>query len=115
MIKKLFLFFFLFLFLCSHAHSRILIVIDEASTKKFPIAVPAFLYEGGSSAGGLYRKVEALTKKDLILTGLLHVIDDESLPQKDKDIEKINFEKWKALEVGALIKGIVKDIGGEKG
>lgn len=114
MIKKFSIFFLFFCLLSPQVHARILIVIDEASTKKFPIAVPRFLSESGSSAGGIYSKVETLTKKDLLIAGLFQVVDDDSLPQRDKDIEKIDFEKWKALEVGALIKGIVKNVGEKK-
>ncbi|MBF0106028.1 MAG: PD40 domain-containing protein [Deltaproteobacteria bacterium] len=108
MLKKIsFILFFVFIFI-SQAHARIYILIDELSEeKKFPIAVPSFLTEKGGFAGGTAKKMNDLIRKDLKIAGFFNVIDDSLLPNKDSDVEQINFEKWQALEVGALVKGIV--------
>lgn len=107
MIKKIIAFFFVCLMISSHADARIYILIDQLSDKKFPIAVPRFVTPKGSSAGGISGKMLALLQKDLRLSGMFQVLDDGVLPQKDKDVNKINFAKWDAIEVGALVKGVV--------
>lgn len=113
MIKKIFFFLFVVFFVSGLAEARIYIVIDQAADKKFPIAVPRFLTESGRSASGLELKFEELLKKDLYLTDLLRVVSDEALPQDDHDVKDINFEKWRTLEIGALIKGIKTKVGSE--
>ncbi|MBU0504783.1 MAG: hypothetical protein ABII18_11410 [bacterium] len=110
MYKKIILFVLLFsFFIPKIADARIYILIDEASSKKFPIAVPSFLdYKGNQSSFG--KKFSDLLIKDLKIAGLFDVVDDSKLPQKDKDTSNINFEKWQALEVGALVKGFVDKV-----
>lgn len=113
--KKLSLLFLALICLFSNlASARIFILIDEASGKKFPIAVPRFLNEKGRPVGGLSKKMEEVMKKDLIVAGLFKVLGDDILPQEDHDVDTINFEKWKAVEIGALVKGIQKKVGGEQ-
>lgn len=112
--RTIFLLLSVFCLLSFTAQARIFILIDEASGKKFPIAVPDFLNEKGGGAGGLAKKMEEVLKKDLMVAGLFKVLDDDLLPQKDRDVDTINFEKWKAVEVGALVKGIQKKVAGEK-
>lgn len=89
-----------------NAHARIYILIDQAGDKKFPIALPAFVTPAGKSTGA-GKKFYDLVKKDLEIASMFQVLDDSLLPQRDSDTTTINFEKWKALEVGAVIKGIV--------
>lgn len=97
---------FAFLFVTHPSFARIEIVIDKASDKKFPVAIPRFVKPEGRRAGGTAKKMTELLQKDFYLTGLFKVIDDDLLPHRDEDTTKINFEKWKAIEAGALIKGI---------
>lgn len=114
MFKKLFLTILATVLLANTAHARIYIVIDDLSEKKFPIAVPKFVTEKGGNAGGNSSKMLALMQKDLKLSGMFQVLDDRLLPQEDRDTDKIDFEKWNAIEVGALIKGVVsKGKGGQ--
>lgn len=105
------------------ANARIEILIDAAADKKFPIAVPAFLNEKGGGGGGFSKKMQMLIQKDLRIAGIFEVLDDSRLPHADKDTTEINFEKWKAIEAQALVKGIVSknsvqlrlyDVGGQK-
>lgn len=122
--KKILLFALALLSLSQHAGARIEILIDTAaSDRKFPVAVPNFLNEKGGSAGGMAKKMQMLIQKDLRITGLFDVLDDSRLPNADKDTTEIDYEKWKAIEVGALVKGIATkggiqirlyDIGGRR-
>jgi len=105
MIKKAFLF-LTCLFFTFNAHARIYILIDQASEKKFPIALPSFVTPKGKKAGAAKKFMKVL-RKDLEIAGIFQVIDDGLLPQKDTDTTNINFDKWQSLEVGALVKGIV--------
>lgn len=99
-------------FLCAtQAQARIYILIDQASEKKFPIAVPQFVKEDGK-ADGSSRKLYELIKKDLKISGMFQVLDDAVLPHQDTDVDRIDFSKWQAIEVGALVKGIVKKYNG---
>lgn len=102
-----------FCLVTSHAHAKIEILIDSAADKKFPIAVPGFVNSDGSSAGGLADSMEALLQKDLRLAGIFEVLTDEKLPNVDTDVTQINFEKWKALQAGALLKGVVDRVRGD--
>ena len=105
--KKLHSLFFIFLMLVStFAHARKEIVITDFSDSKFPIAVPKFVTESGGTAGGYSKKVGDLIKKDLYLSGMFKIIDESKFAQSDKDIKTINFKKWKAIQVQALIKGV---------
>lgn len=107
MLKKIFLVVSLSFILSTPVWARIYIVIDEASNHKFPIAVPQFVTpSGGSSGSG--KKMTDLVKKDLNIAGLFQVMDEASFPHDDKDVDRIDFSKWEALDVKALVKGIVK-------
>ena len=110
--KKI-LFTFFCLLLSTRADARIEILIDSAADKKFPIAVPGFVNSDGSSAGGLAESMAALLQKDLRLAGIFEVLTDERLPRVDSDVTQINFDKWKALQAGALVKGVVDRVHGE--
>lgn len=112
-VKKFFPLFLFLLFFSFESSARIYILIDELSDKKFPIAVPSFVKENGRSAGGTARKLADLIRKDLRLAGLFQVLDDSRLPHKDEDVKKINFKKWKAIDVQALVKGV--EVKGDSG
>lgn len=106
--KLLFLFVVLFLFQ-AQAHAKIYILIDEASSKKFPIAVPEFLTMNGNT-NQVTKQMTNLVKQDLGITGLFKVLDSI----EDKDTSEINFSKWKALEASALLKGLIESKGDNK-
>lgn len=103
--------FCLFCLVSSSAHARIYILIDQVSEKKFPIAVPTFVSPSGSKKGGVAKKMLELVHKDLRIADMFNVLDDSLLPQDDRDTTNINFEKWRSLEVGALVKGVVTPSG----
>src|SRR3989339_1271349 len=104
--KSFFLFVVFFLLLAPYAHARIHILISEASQNKFPIAIPQFMNARGNPTGE-GRDFADLLKKDLKISGIFKVLDDSMLPSRDSDVETINFEKWQAIEVGAVVKGFV--------
>ncbi len=112
MSKKIFFILLVLFIFIPKADARIYILIDEASEKKFPIAVPRFLNSKGSPASA-GKKFAALLKKDLKIAGIFNVLDDTKLPHKDTDVDKINFEKWQAIEAGALVKGFVEKVEGK--
>jgi TolB protein len=106
-ITKIFILTFSILLISFPAFARIQITIDEMGDKKFPIAVPKMVTDKGRSAGGTGRKMVELLKLDLSLAGLFRVVDEADFPfDKDSDVSDIDFTKWKALEVGALIKAV---------
>lgn len=108
------LFIFCSIFYHFSAEARFQVNITEAGGgKKFPIAMPEFLYDNGKRAGGPSKRVYELMAKDLRLADMFELLDDSALPQKDTDVLNINFEKWRALETGALIKGIVSKVSGD--
>ncbi|HBF12628.1 MAG TPA: Tol-Pal system beta propeller repeat protein TolB [Deltaproteobacteria bacterium] len=110
--KKIILFLFIVL-LPALAHAKIYIVIDEVSTKKFPIAIPALqTLDGGHNE--LTENVTTLLRKDMRLAGIFRVLDEASYLEKDRGLENIDFSKWKAIEAYALVKGIVEPKGGGK-
>lgn len=112
MMKKIFSLLITLLLVSNIAHARIYILIDQASEKKFPIAVPEFLTPDGRPAGGLAKKFVDLLRKDLKIAGLFQVLDDSMLPHEDTDTTTIDFAKWKAIEVSAVVKGIVSHANG---
>lgn len=118
MLKKLSSFFIVLGFVLawsSMAQARIYILIDEVSQKKFPIAIPDFVTSQGKKAGGPSKKMLELMKKDLKIADMFQVMDDSLLPQRDEDTTTINYKKWQAIDMGALIKGVVsKGSGGTK-
>src|SRR3989338_8802743 len=101
----LFLFFFL---ISSIAQAKIYIVIDDASSRKFPIAVPEFLSAKGKTSETT-KELTSLVKRDLDLAGYFKIIDESGFVGADTDLQEINFEKWLAIEANALIKGIVEE------
>lgn len=111
--KKRILFTAILVLFSQFAHARIEILIDAAADKKFPIAVPSFLTPKGTVAGGLGKKMALLMQKDLRLTGIFDVMTDAQLPQDDRDVTQIDFGKWRNLEIGALVKGIVEKDGSD--
>lgn len=101
------------LFISQASQARFVVVIDDGGAKKFPIAIPAFLTSEGKRAGGLSNRVYSLMTHDLRLADMFTLIDDEILPKKDTDVTNIDFTKWRSVEAGALVKGIVnKEKGG---
>jgi len=105
MLKRLLMLTLLF-FSMPAAHARIYILIDEASNNKFPIAVPNFLTPSGSPSGAGSKYADLLIK-DLTIAGIFNVLDESKFPSDDRDVEHIDFSKWKALDAQALVKGVV--------
>jgi len=118
MYKKLFIALFIALIISIPAQARIYILIDElgmvAAERKFPIAVPSFVSPKGKKKGGVYKKMITLLHKDLKIADLFQVFDEKALPKKDTDSTEIDFKKWRALEVKALVKGVVEKVPGGK-
>lgn len=104
MMKKILPLFLCFLAITFSSQARVYIMIDEASQNKFPIAVPAFLSPSGGVSG---QKYSDLLKKDLQIAGIFQVLDEESFAVDDRDVDKVDFEKWSAIEAQALVKGVV--------
>ena len=92
------------------AHAKLYILIDEASARKFPIAVPQFLTVSGNQSA-LTEEMTAQVKNDLKIAGFFKVLDEASFTAPDRDVETIDFAKWTALEAFALLKGIVEQSG----
>ncbi|MDO8520215.1 MAG: hypothetical protein Q7T11_08655 [Deltaproteobacteria bacterium] len=104
------LFFFLLLFpLVTHA--KIYILIEEASAKKFPIAVPQFLNSSGKTSPET-ESITKLVRDDLKIAGIFKILDESVFTAPDHDVETIDFAKWTAIDAFALLKGIVDKRGG---
>ena len=111
MIQRLCLLFLLIL-LPLAAQAKIYILLEEASERKFPIAVPEFATMKGKQSS-LTREITELIRNDLDIAGLFKVLDETSFLRGDTDVETIDFAKWTAIEAFALVKGIVEDKGGK--
>ena len=107
---KNFLFLFLFLFPVV-AHAKIYILIDEASSKKFPVAVPQFLTTSGKQSPQT-EEITGQVRNDLKIAGIFKVLDESVFAAPDRDVETIDFTKWTAIDAFALLKGIVDPRGG---
>lgn len=104
--KKILLITLLSLFLPSYSFAVIHIVIEEASSNKFPIALQKIQTETGGT-NGLTKKMTDLIRKDLNVTGIFRVLDENSTAVGDSGSE-VNFKKWEAIEAKALIHGVMK-------
>lgn len=105
--RQFFLVLSLLLALPCVAQAKIYILIEEASSRKFPIAVPEVLTVNGGQ-NSFTRQITSLIKKDLAIAGIFKVLDEDSFVQSDQDVRTINFEKWTSIEAHALVKGIVE-------
>lgn len=115
--KHVLLIFLLSLIITAPVQARIYILIDKlyemTEEQKFPIAVPDFVSPDGRRQGGTAKKVYDLIREDLKIADIFRVLDDSKLPQRDRDTTDINFKKWRAIEVKALVKGVVDKVKGE--
>lgn len=105
MIKKIL--FILLLLLPLVAHAKIYILIEEASTRKFPIAVPQFLTDSGKQ-NAVTTEITNLIRTDLKIASYFKVLDESAFMAPDRDTETIDFSKWTAIEAFALVKGLVE-------
>ncbi|MBI4411019.1 MAG: PD40 domain-containing protein [Deltaproteobacteria bacterium] len=100
------------LFLPIAAQAKIYILLEEASERKFPIAVPEFVTVKGKHSS-LTGEITELFRNDLDIAGIFKVLDETSFLGGDTDVETINFTKWTSIEAFALVKGIVEEKGGK--
>lgn len=105
------IFFFLLLLFPFVAHAKIYILIEEASSKKFPVAVPQFLTDNGKQ-NPVTEEITNLVRSDLKIAGIFKVLDESVFTAPDRDVETIDFNKWTAIDAFALLKGIVEPRGG---
>jgi TolB protein len=95
------------LFSPSSAEARIYIQIDQASEKKFPIAVVDPVSEVGESKEG--RKLADILRGDLRLAGIFELISSEQFPTGDSaratDPSQIQFSPWTLIGAQALVNG----------
>lgn len=109
--KKILPFLLILIFVSTASHARIYILIDKlhemTEEQKFPIAIPSFVSPKGTKKGGTAKKMADMIRKDLKIADMFRVLDDSHLPSKDKDTTEIDYKKWRALGVAALVKGIV--------
>ncbi len=101
--------FSIFCFLFSiRAEARIYIQIDQPSEKKFPIAV-ADLVPSDEVSKDWNRKVSALIRKNLAMTGLFDLVDPLEFPKETSALDpnpgRIQFAPWSFIGVQALING----------
>ncbi|MBX7147760.1 Tol-Pal system beta propeller repeat protein TolB [bacterium] len=107
--KKILLLAFLLVPYLSHA--TILISVNDASTKKFPIAVPEFVNSKGSKSG-MAKKMTDLIRLDLDVAGYFKVMDERSFISADEG-DAINFNQWSSIGAHALVKGVIDEKGGK--
>lgn len=114
MLKKSFVFLVVAVLFCSSVFADTIVVeINESEGSRFPIAVPSFITEKGKTAGGSAKKMHALLMKDLGIAGLFDVWDESRLPGDNYDLRNIDFKKWQALEIQAIITGAVGKVDGQ--
>lgn len=107
---SIFLIFASLLALSPAAHAKIYILIEEASQKKFPIAVPEFVSPRGKTSSSS-KELTTILKNNLDIAGIFKVMDEATFISKDTDVKKIDFSKWSAIEAHALIKGVISNKG----
>lgn len=94
------------------ARAKIYILLEEASERKFPIAVPELTTVKGKH-NSITKEITELVRNDLDIAGLFKVLDERSFLGGDTDVETIDFAKWVSIEAFALVKGIVEEKGGK--
>lgn len=106
--KKLVLLFLLLLPLESFA--KIYIMIEDPSSRKFPIAVPEFQSTKGKSSP-LANEITELIKTNLKIAGFFRILDEAAFISPVTPGEEVDFSKWTSIEAHALLKGIVDTSG----
>jgi len=106
--KKLLLLILLLLPVKSFA--KIYIMIEDPSSRKFPIAVPEFQSTKGRSSA-LTEEITDLVKTDLKIAGFFKVLDESAFLSPVEPGAEVDFSKWTAIEAHALLKGIVDGSG----
>ncbi len=103
------------LLLSPSAHARIFIQIDQASDKKFPIAVADLIPQGKSSAIG--EDIPDIIRKNLGLTGMFELIPASQHPTDgpgiSPNLSAIQFAPWTLIGAQALVIGTYS--GGKSG
>jgi TolB protein len=97
--------------LSTNAQAKIYVLIDEASSRKFPIAVPEFTNIKGAKTS-LSREITRLFKNNLDIAGLFKVLDESSFIGQGSPGSRVDFARWTAIEAYGLVKGIVDSKGG---
>jgi TolB protein len=93
----------------ARAEARIYIQIDQASEKKFPIAIvePVSSEDGASREWG--KKLAETIRSDLKLTGLFDLIPEDQFPNsaaaRSTDPSQIQFSPWTLIGAQALVNG----------
>lgn len=114
MFKKSFLLVLGILFASVSAKAdTIQIQITDAGESRYAIGVPDFLTEKGKKAGGDANKIHDLLIQDLRIAGIFEVWNQSRLPHNDFDMQNIDFTKWQALDIQALVKGVMTKEGGK--
>ena len=90
----------------NQAWARIYIPINQASDKKFPIAITEFAGKGKTKT-----KLRNILINDLKLSGYFRILPEaifkQHAEQEGQNIDSIRFSYWTTLETQALIKGDV--------
>ncbi len=91
----------------AQAEERTYLDITDPSFRKIPVAVPGFHTDGGG--GGLSEELVLVTRKDLEISGIFHVLDPRGFlvdPQKiGLTTSEINFAQWKQGGAEFLFRG----------
>ena len=86
------------------------IVIDQGVIEPLPVAVPAFVDEGG--AGDYAANISSVVIADLVGTGLFREIGPDAFISNVSSFDApVAYEDWKAINAQALITGAVSVAG----
>lgn len=100
---------FLVLFYIQTAGARIYVQIDQASEKKFPVAITNLVPNNHRNSSDWNTRISEKIKKDLELTGLFEIISSEQYPQSpgalSTDPAMIQFPPWSLIGAQALVNG----------
>ncbi len=97
------------LFCAQIAEARIYVQIDQASEKKFPVAIAPLVPDNHRNSGDWNTHIPDKIKKDLELTGLFEIISASQYPKSpgalSVDPAMIQFPPWALMGAQALVNG----------
>ncbi len=89
------------------AEARVYIQIDQASEKKFPIAVADLASKGESESKEWKTRVSETIRKDLAMTGVFDLIAESQFPDGERapNPSITSFQPWSLIGAQALVVG----------
>lgn len=91
------------------ARAQTNIVIDQASGRQYPVAIPQLCDAGAGSEAA--RKIAEVITKDLQITGLFKIINPNSFvesPGKCSEPDRVAYSDWSVIGAEGLVRGDIR-------